>query len=266
MVYTKETVYCWWPQYYWKEYFYIFKLDFRFSDFHKCTFFFLFLHGRWLKKNNEILKSDSWNTEFLGMFFSFHERKVYTQKKKALFYNLFYSSLLQIVFSVQYVNLHHQIKFHTCLTLITHQQPTSCHILSQKCSSQHSLKSSTRTASGAAGQHGATGTHRNKLLLVDGLKVTPFIEWWLVFSSVLPHIRRWKLLFSLESSTKPMVSRTVWPLWAPEPVLDHSYCEILIELNRISLAVTHAPCLSAFPSVSLRRIWLGFFYHHPFGS
>lgn len=34
----------------------------------------------------------------------------------------------------------------------------------------------TSTASEAAGQHGATGTHRNKLLLIGGLKVTPFIE------------------------------------------------------------------------------------------
>lgn len=113
----------------------------------------------------------------LGMFFSFHEReKAYTQKKKALFYNLLYSSLLQIVFSVQYVNLHHQIRFHTSLPLITHHQPTSSHILGQKCSSQHSLRSSTSTPRGAASQHGTTGTHRNKLLLVGGLKATPFIE------------------------------------------------------------------------------------------
>lgn len=118
------------------------------------------------------------------MFFSFHEReKAYTQKKKALFYNLLYSSLLQIVFSVQYVNLHHQIRFHTSLPLITHHQPTSSHILGQKCSSQHSLRSSTSTPRGAASQHGTTGTHRNKLLLVGGLKATPFIEWWLMLRS-----------------------------------------------------------------------------------
>lgn len=86
MVYTKETMYCWWPQYYWKEHFYsIFKVDFRFFDFQKninvLSSSSFSMAGDW-KKNHEILKSDSWNIEFLGMFFSFHERKSYIHRKR----------------------------------------------------------------------------------------------------------------------------------------------------------------------------------------
>lgn len=139
--------------------------------------------------------------------------KAYTQKKKALFYNLLYSSLLQIAFSVQYVNLHHQIKFHTSLLLITHQQPTSSHILSQKCSSQHSLSSSTSTASEAASRHGATGTHRNKLLLTGGLKVAPFVEWWLMFRSAqcFPTQGVGNCFFHLKEAPSPLSQRLFGP-------------------------------------------------------
>lgn len=92
----------------------------------------------------------------------------------------------------------------------------------------------------------ATGTHRNKMLLVGGLKVTHFCRVManVQISSMLPYIRRWKFLFPPESGSEPMMTRTAWPLCAPAPVPDCSYCEILIELARISLAVTCAPCLS----------------------
>lgn len=168
--------------------------------------------------------------------------KAYTQKKKALYYNLLYSSLLQIVFSVQYMNLHHQIKFHTSVSLIKHQQPTSSHILSQKFNCQHGLRSSTSTASEAV-----CHWHTQKQDVISWwVKVTHFCRVManVQISSMLPYIRRWKFLFPPESGSEPMMTRTAWPLCAPAPVPDCSYCEILIELTRISLAVTCAPCLS----------------------
>lgn len=221
-----------------------------------------------IEKNHEILKSDSWNTEFLGMFYSFHERKgIYTEKESPLLWpTVFFTPTNCLLSAICELAPPNQISYfspshHTPAThILPHPEPEV-----QLPAQPEFLHKHCKWSSQSAWSH----WHTQKQAVIN---------WWaegsslrrvmanVQISSMLPHTRSWKLFFPPETGSEPIITKTVWPLWAPAPVLDCSHCEVLLELTRISLDVTCAPCLPAFPSVSLRRTWLGLFYHHPFGS
>lgn len=112
-------------------------------------------------------------------------KKMHIDRKRQPFFIAYcISSLLQSGISARYSSLHHPQISH--LSLPSHSHISNLHL---PMSWARSAAPSTdwvppaSTASEAAGQHGATGTHRNKLLLTGRLKVTPFVEWWLKLSS-----------------------------------------------------------------------------------
>lgn len=134
-------------------------------------------------EKHEIFRSDLWGTEFLGMFNSFHDRKcMYTEKD---------SPLLQppTVFLHCY-KLASQLSMRTCTTLKSHTSPARSHISNphppvswaRRAAPSTAWVPAASAATAAAGQPGATGTHRNKLVLTAGLKVAPSVEWWLKLS------------------------------------------------------------------------------------
>ena len=135
-------------------------------------------------EKHEIFKSDLQDTKFWVCLTPSMQENASTQKKTALFYSLLY------FFTPTNWHLSSVCKPAPPSNL-TPLSPSHSHI-----SNPHPATSWARsaapgtdwapppiTASEASGQHGATGTHRNKLLLIGGLKVTPFVEWWLKLSS-----------------------------------------------------------------------------------
>lgn len=156
------------------------------------------------------------------------------------------SSLLRVGISAQCANLHHPQISHLSPPLV---HTSAAHLLPHpdpEVQTPAQSSCSKLQAKQQVGRHGATGTHRNELLAVSGVQVTPCLEEWCLSSAQLnasPHDEL-KLLLPPASCAELVFTRVI--CLSVLQLQDHSHCEALLAADQ------------SFPGCSLCPLCLSF--------